>query len=345
MVREKKSLDLASVSVVSPGFRQVSTPYSVIGSISAWNEVSVISETSGRIIAMPAAIGAQVASGSALVYVDKDLRQAAFLAAEAAYAKAQKDAERAASLHQGGIISDADSEAAKLGETSARAQYLVAKKEYENTTISSPIAGTVADTFVSLGGQVAPGSKVALVVDVSRLKVKVLLPERGVIRQRVGGLVSLSTDLFPDRSFQGHIESISVRGDDAHSFPVEVVLQGDAAKTLRAGMSVRLDFTEGSDRKVLLIPRSTIVGSVQDSEVFVVTRTDPPQTGGAAAEGLAPAGLASKRKIVTGDEYGTDIEVLSGLGVKDLVVNGGQSLLADGQEVRIVSEGGSDDTH
>ena len=42
---------------------------------------------------------------------------------------------------------------------------------------------------------------------------------------------------------------------------------------------------------------------------------------------------------------GTDIELLSGLSEKDLVVNGGQTLVADGQNVRIVSEGTSNDNH
>ncbi len=155
--REKKPLDLLSVSVTNPRFREVSDSFSIIGSVQASNEVTVLSETSGKIIEMTAKTGATVAAGTPLVRVDKDLREAAFIAAEATYTKAAKDAERVDALHADKLISDAEIEAARLGEATARSQYLVAKKELENTTICSTIGGTIADTYVSLGEQVRRG--------------------------------------------------------------------------------------------------------------------------------------------------------------------------------------------
>ncbi len=326
--KEKKALDILSVSVTKPSFREVSDSFSIIGSVRASNEVAVLSETSGKIIEMAAKTGATVTAGSPLVRVDKDLREAAFIAAEAAYNKAAKDAERAAQLHADKLISDADIEAAWLGEAIARSQYLVAKKEVENTTIRSTIGGTIADTYVSLGEQVGPGSRIALIVDTSRLKVRVPLPERSAVHQRAGDRVAVSSDLFPGRTFAGRIESVSVRGDETHSFPAEVGLLGDAASELSAGMSARLDFGGGGDRKALLIPRAAIVGSVRAPEVFLVVD-----------------GLAARRTIVVGDEYGTDIEVLSGLSDEDNVVTGGQTLLSDQQAVKIVEAGVGNDAH
>ncbi len=320
---QKQALDLPSVSVTQPSLRDVADDFSIIGSVQAANEVTVLSETSGKIVELPAKTGAVVTAGTPLVRVDKDLREAAFIAAEAAYTKASKDAERMASLHADKLISDADIEAARLGEASARSQYLIAKKELENTTIRSTIGGTIADTYVSLGEQVGMGGKIALIVDTSRLKVRVLLPERGAVRQRAGARVVVSSDLFPGRSFAGRIESVSVRGDETHSFPTEVTLLGDAASELKAGMSVRLLFGGNAARKALLIPRAAIVGSIRDPEVFVVVD-----------------GLAERRQIVVGEEYGTDIEVRSGLAVTDKLVTGGQTLLSDRQAVKIVEAGG-----
>ena len=320
--KEKKPLELPSVSVTQPAFGEVSDGFSILGSVQASNEVTVLSETSGRIVEMPAKMGARVASGAPLVRVDKDLREAAFIAAEAAYGKAAKDAERTAALHADKLASDADNEAARLGEATARAQYLVAKKELENTTISAPIGGTIADTYVSLGEQVSLGSRIALVVDSSRLKVRVPLPERTVVRHHAGDKVAVSCDLFPGRAFVGRIESVSVRGDEAHSFPTEVTLLGDAAAELRAGMSARLTFGGSDTRRALLIPRNAIIGSVRTPQVFVVAD-----------------GMAVLRDIRVGEEYGTDIEVLSGLTQADNVVTGGQSLLTDKQAVKIVEAG------
>jgi RND family efflux transporter MFP subunit len=318
----KKALDLASVSVTQPSLREVSDVFSILGSVQAANEVTALSETSGAIIEMPAKTGAAVTAGAPLVRVDKDLREAAFIAAEAAYKKASKDAERVASLHDDKLISDADIEAARLGEASSLSQYLVAKKELENTTIRAAIGGIIADTYVSVGEQVGMGSKIALIVDTSRLKVRVLLPEGTAVRHRAGDKVTVSSDLFPSRSFVGRIASVSVRGDETHSFPTEVTLLGDAASELRAGMSARLLFGGNADRKALLIPRAAIIGSIRDPEVFVVVN-----------------GVATRRGIKVGEEYGTDIEVLGGLTATDKLVTGGQTLLTDNQAVKIVETG------
>gem|GEM_PF-678759 len=323
---EKKALDLPAVSVGHPEVRQVSDSFSVVGSIQADNEVTVLSETSGKILSVRVKTGDSVAADAPLVYVDKDLREATFIAAQAAYEKARKDAERAESLHSDKLVSDADIEQAHLAEANAKSQYLVAKKELENTTIRSTIAGVVADTYVSKGEQIAQGGKVALVVDDSRLKVKVLLPERSAIAQRAGDPVVVESDLFPGRKYRGRIESISVRGDETHSFPTEVTLLGAASSELRAGMSVRLGFGGAGGRKALLIPRAAVVGSLRDPEVFVVS-----------------GGSATKRGIVAGSEYGTDVEVISGLAEADVVVTSGQTLLVDGQAVRIVQGEAADD--
>jgi RND family efflux transporter MFP subunit len=324
--KEKKALELPSVSVTKPSYRRVSDVFTVVGSIQAASEVTVVSETSGKIVSMPAKIGSVVSADTPLVSVDKDLREAAYIAAEAAFRKAAKDAERAAGLHADKLVSDADMEQARLGEASARSQYLIAKKELENTTIRSTIGGTVADTYVSLGEQIAQGGKVALVVDTSRLKVRVSLPERSAIAQRAGDKVSVESDLFPGGPFEGRIESISVRGDETHSFPTEVTLLGKAASDLRAGMSVRLSFGGRGVRNALLVPRSAVVGSLRDPEVFVVTGSS-----------------VGKRKIAVSGEYGTDVEVLSGLVESDKVVTGGQTLLADGQAVKVVETGAGHD--
>jgi RND family efflux transporter MFP subunit len=319
--QEKKELELVAVSVTHPHYQKISDTLEIIGTIKASSEVIVLSETSGRIVSMPARIGATVAVDAPLVMVDKDLREAAFLAAEAAYRKASKDAERIAALHEDKLISDAEAESAALGEISARSQYLAAKKELDNTTVRAPIGGVIADTYVGLGEQLGPGSRVAQIVDSSRLKVRVLLPEGSALRQRAGNEVALSSDLFPGRSFVGKIESIGIRGDEAHSFPTDVILKGEAASLLRAGMSVRLGFAGGA-RQVLLIPRSAIVGSLRSPKVFIV-------------EG----GLARERAIVAGEEYGTEVEVISGLEEGDLAVVTGQTLLSDAQSVRVVDQG------
>ncbi|HTX71373.1 MAG TPA: efflux RND transporter periplasmic adaptor subunit [Rectinemataceae bacterium] len=327
---EKKPLDLISVSVASAERRQVAPHFAILGSLKANNEVTVVSETSGTIVAVPVKTGDHVAEGATLVRVDKDLREAAYIAAEAAYTKAARDAQRAQDLQVGGMVSEASAESAKLAELGAKSQYLIAQKELENTSIRTKIAGIVADTYVSTGGQVGPGTPVALVVDTSSLKVRVLLPEAQALVEHKGDQVLVSSELLPGKTFLGLVDSISVRGDETHSFPVEIRLGTEANASLRPGMSVRLVFSQ-APRQALLLPRTAIVGSVKDPQVFVVKSENGRD-------------IVESRDVVTGEEFGTDIELLSGLSEQERVVVAGQSLLSLGQAVAVRSTSAGSDT-
>jgi membrane fusion protein, multidrug efflux system len=309
-----------SVSVITATRKDVTDSFSQVGTIVAYNDVAVVSETSGRVVKVDAEVGDYKPAGSVLVEVDSELKEAAYKAADVTYEKAKKDLERYEALYKEGSISDTQIEQARWSYQSAESQYIVARRQLSDTKITTPISGIITARYVNVGNMVmgAPQATViANVVDISRLKVKVSVAEKDVIRLKVGEKVEVTTDVFPNEVFTGSIFSISSKGDEGHTYPVEVVLKNSKLQ-LKAGMFGRVMFTPKIVGAVIVIPRECIVGSVKNATLYVVKDN-----------------LAKLRSVVPGKEIGTDIEILSGVEEGEQVVVNGQNNLSDNAPVII----------
>jgi RND family efflux transporter MFP subunit len=311
-------LSAITVSVAKVERMHLAATQSLVGTIIANNDVSIISETQGKVTTVFAEIGQHLAAGSAIVQVDDELKKANFITAETNYEKATKDLERFETLFKQNSATDQQLEGARLGAKSAEAQYIVARRQYNDTKISTPITGIVTSRPVDVGTYIAPGMLVANVVDISSLKVKLSVAESDAFKIKVGDNVEVSTDVYPGIIFNGHVKSISSKADDAHLYPVEITFPNAPQHPLKAGMFGRVAFTSGMNDEALMIPREALVGSMKEPKVYVVEGT-----------------LARLRNIVAGGEVGTSITVLRGLHEGEVIVTNGQNNLKDSTVVAL----------
>ena len=310
-----------SVSVLNPQNKTVQGQLVLNGTIRADNEVQVLAETSGKVVKVYVDTGARVSKGDVLVQIDDELKQAALETAQAAFDKSQSDWNRAQDLYTQKVISDAELQGTRLAFITAKSQLTSSRKEVDHARVVAPIAGVVTQKFVNEGTVLSVNSSVAHIVDTQDLKLVVQVGERDVLKIRNGMPVQIDSDLYPGSTFPGRVSAISPKGDTAMTFPVEVTLTVDSRKPLYDGMSARAHVDLG-ERSILALPRTSVVSSYQQPQVFVVRD-----------------GVARLRDIVIGGEYGTDVEVRSGVTTADQVVTSGQNNLVDGQGVDIVGEG------
>lgn len=310
-----------AVTVAKAGERTLSETVSLTGVIAANRDVAVVSETQGRVTAVFSNVGDVKQSGSVLVQVDDELKKAAFDAAEVNYQKAKKDLERYESLYKDHTITDSQIESSRLAFKSAETQYIVARRQYRDTKITTPIAGVVASRAVEVGTTVAPGSVVANIVDISKLKVKINVAESDAFKLKTGGKVRVFTDIYPATAFEGTVASISDKGDEAHTYPVEVTLANSREHPLKAGMFARVEFGRTSDAHGIVIPRDAIVGSVKNAQVYVVEND-----------------IARLRPVVVTNQAGTNVEIGSGLRAGETIVVNGQNNLKDNTPVTVISQ-------
>lgn len=304
-----------AVDTIAPATRAVNGDLSLAGTVRARDDVRVVAETAGKVLAVYATLGQVVSRGQALALIDNELKQASLETAQAAFDKSKADWERAQDLYSQKVISESDRQGARLGYANADAQLKMARRDFENATVRSPLDGVVSQKFVSVGTMLSPGAPVAQVTDVKNLKLTVQVSEKEILKIRTGMKVQISSELHPGIIFPGKVTAVSPKGDAALTFPVEISLTSDPAHPLYDGMSARASVNLG-ERTILAIPRAAVIGSQQQSSVFVVSN-----------------GIARQRAITVGNEYGTEIEVLSGLSLSDRVVNAGQNLLVEGSPV------------
>jgi len=293
--------------------------HTMAGTIVANIDLAIVAETEGKVIAVNAKVGDYKEAGAVLFAVDDELKKAALATAEVNLDKSKKDFERFESLQGQNAVTASQYEGARLTLKSAEAQFIIARKQYNDTKISTPISGIVTSRLVDRGTMVQQKMVVANVVDISRLKVKLNVAERDAFRLFPGNEVEITTDIYPGVTFTGKIESVSAKSDEAHTYPVEISLPNNKAHPLKAGMFARVAFRPLVRGDALAIPRSALVGSLKQPRVYVVE-----------------SGIAKLREIVVDDEAGSYLQILSGLKEGESIVINGQNNLKDNVPVTIV---------
>ena len=316
---KNEKIETYPVSVAAVENKTVERNLDLVGNIDANNDVAIVSEAQGKVVGVYAKVGDYKTKGSTLIQLDDELKLAAFKTAEVNYEKAKKDYDRYEALYQQKAVTDAQRESIKLAYQSAEAQYIVAKRGYEDAKITAPISGVVTSRIVDMGDYVKNGTIVANIVDIAELKVKLNVGEKNVFQLKVGDPVEVSTDIYPGVTFKGKISTIGDKGDDAHTYPVEISLPNSKEHPLKAGMFGTVSFSSSSKGEKLFIPRDALLGSVKDPQVFVVEN-----------------GSVSLRNIVVGNTYDKNLEVLKGLKAGEKVVVNGQNNLADNFKVTVV---------
>ncbi len=310
------------VSVTTVKRQRLKSSLSLVGTTSPRADVNVVSETQGTTRAVHIKVGSQVAAGTVLVQVDDEIPRSTRSAAEISFQKAQRDFQRAEELYMENSISLSQLDASRLALKAAENQMDIARRQLENTRIKSPISGTVNARYVEPGTMVQPGMAVVNIVDVSSLKVRVNVAEQEAFRLKPGEKVEITTDVYPGTAFEGTIDNIASKADEAHTYPVEVAIPNTREHPLKAGMFGRISFSSIAASEVLTIPREALVGSIKDPRVFVL-------------EG----NVARLRSIVVETAAGGSLGVREGLIEGERVVVNGQNNLRDSTSVLVVVEG------
>lgn len=307
-----------TVSVTRATTTDIGDSLVFIGSITPDREVAIASETMGKIRSISAELGSYKGRGAVIATVDGELKRAAVMAAEANYEKARKDLERFQQVQVENALPDQQIDNARLAVQLAEANLITARRQLRDTRITAPFSGVITARSAEVGTMVQPCMVIATLVDVSTLKVRLNVPEKDIVTIRVGDDVTVTTDVHPGTIFGGRVSNIGVRGDDAHTYPVDVTISNRAGTPLKSGMFTRVRFRGASTRPALTIPRAAIVGSVKSPKVYVL------------------AGKTVKlRSIGIGEQSGSDVEVLSGLKEGETVVLSGHNNLRDGMTVEV----------
>src|SRR5258706_10462653 len=91
----------------------------------------------------------------------------------------------------------------------AATQVDLAKRNLGYTVVVSPMPGYVSDRPADVGEYVSPQQKVATIVNLNPLRVRIDIPEEAIPQVRAGESVSVSGSGYPDRNFAGRVARVS----------------------------------------------------------------------------------------------------------------------------------------
>jgi HlyD family secretion protein len=107
----------------------------------------------------------------------------------------------------------AASEAAKARVQTLEARVAQALADVKDTRVVAPFDGTVLQKFVQEGQVVAPGTPLVTFVDMSKLYVKVYIPEMEIAKVRLGNPARVYVDAFPRKYFEAAVSEVSQQAE------------------------------------------------------------------------------------------------------------------------------------
>jgi len=313
--------DLASVSVnvSSVSKMAIDNSLQLTGYMEANSEINIAAEAQGTITSLNAELGQEKSKGSIIATIDDKLKKLAVQTASISVAKLKKDLERYKNLYQGGTITEQQLNEAQNSYDNSEIQLEQAEKQLSDATIKSPISGIVIKKLIEKGEYVNIGAPVATIVDISKLKIKLNVSEANVYQLKLKDKAIITTDVYPEVTFEGNISFISSQGDDSHNYPVEIVIANNSKYPLKSGTFANVLIKLPVAAEALYIPRESLLGSITDAEVYV-----------------AENNKAIRKKIVVGSGNDKYIKVISGLKEGEEVIVNGQINLSDNKAIKIV---------
>ncbi|MFP4364781.1 MAG: efflux RND transporter periplasmic adaptor subunit, partial [Spirochaetia bacterium] len=217
-------------------------------------------------------------------------------------------------------------EMARANADAAQRQYEIASLQVENTRITAPVGGVVAQVMVDEGNTVGLSTGIIAIVQDDPIIARIPIPERyyGDFLLYEGSIdVLISAIAYPHAdSFSGTIHQLpAVINAENRTFGVEIAVENES-RLLRPGMYVTAEFRMNIIDNARMLPADAVLNRAGGEVVFTLTEGNSFH--------------ANMIEVETGIVQGDMVQVLSGVDMDDIVIVEGNSFLEDGQLVRVV---------
>ncbi len=117
----------------------------------------------------------------------------------------------------------------------------LAESQLARTSVAAPLTGTVLTKSIEPGEFATPGRPIATLVDLTRVEVKIYVPEKDVGKLRLGNEARIRTDAYPDRLLAGAVSRI----DQQAQFTPRDIHVPDERTRLVFGVTLAVDNPAG----------------------------------------------------------------------------------------------------
>jgi HlyD family secretion protein len=356
--------------------RTVSAP----GSIESKTAVKISAQVSAKVTALPFREGDDVKNDDVIVRLDsRDLQanlesaqaqerseEARLSGAEAALERARQDVERqralAASRDVAPQVLESAEAAYRQAESSVeatrqsieitKANIRRAERDLENTTIRSPLDGTITGVNTEVGEQVLgtfnnAGTVIMEIADLTTMIVKARVDESMVAPVKEGQQARVYINMYPDKVFHGEVKLVGLRNilatDGTRYVEVEIALKLEPGDRLRTGLTANVDIEVETLYDVVKVPSQAVVDRRLDDlpkelqESPLIDKTKPFTR----VVFLLQEGKSKAMAVSTGASDLTHTVITQGLEPGTKVISGPFKVLVDMKDGKEVAEEGT----
>ena len=292
-----------------------------IGTFTAYNDVVLKAEAIGRIETIYFKEGDRAKPNQKLFTLHNKEQQAKVKKAEASLKLSKNMLNRKEILFKKKFISPQDLEQTEAQVQADEADLALAKEELEKTEVYAPFDGVLSNRKLSKGAYVIEGDELVRIQDLTPIRLTFQVPQKEIPSIKVGDKVNATTDVYPDKTFEGQVEAIEPSvNEETRSVMVYTTFE-NKEELLIPGLYGRAQLSSSSRKSASsIVPEQALVIRQDGSYVY-------------KKEG----DKAVLTKVTLGLRTSDQAEVLSGLKTGDQVVLEGQNKLHDGSLITVGS--------
>lgn len=286
-----------------------------VGTFTPYNDVVLKSETTGRIEAIHFKEGDRAKPNQKLFTLHNKEQQAKVKKAEASLKLSKNILARKEALFQKKFISPQDLEQAETQVQADEADLDLAKEALAKSEVFAPFDGVLSNRKFSKGAYVAEGDELVRIQDLTPIRLIFQAPQKEIPAIKVNDKVTATTDVYPDKTFEGKVEAIEPSvNEETRSVMIYTTFE-NKDELLIPGLYGRVQLSSSSPQKstVPTIPEQALVTRQDGTYVY-----------------KKDGNKAVLTKVTIGTRASDQAEVLSGVKTGDQIVLEGQDKIHDG---------------
>jgi len=282
----------------------------------------------GKIVKVLVKQGTDVESGTVLAKLDDADIILQYNEAKSNFEKVQADFTRARTLIQSNTISKADYDQVKANFSSARAALQGVENNLAYAELKAPFDGVIAKKYLENFEEVNAKQPVFALHDLSRIHLKIDLPESIMVRASPDSPPKLTAffDAIPDASFPLRISEVSTAPDAVtKTYQVTLVMDTPSDRNILPGMTARVvaERTLPDETSAHFYLPANVVQKDSNGNFIYTVRDN--------GDG---SGTISRIEVTIGEIRQSGIEIFSGVKQDDRVLTAGMSKVSDGMLVK-----------
>jgi membrane fusion protein (multidrug efflux system) len=301
--------------IMTPNF--IEYTIEATGNLIPYEQVQVRSERAGKLISLSFEESSFVPAGKVLAVIDDAELKAQKNRLEVNLDLAKKEVARGLELLAIQGISEEEVDRLRNRVEDLDAEIKILEIQIEKSVIKAPFSGLIGLRQISQGAYITPNDIIAELRQINPIKLEFDVPEKFLNQVKVGQVLNFST-VGQNENYQATVYAIATEiAPGTRTFKVRA-RANNGNNELKPGQFAKVTLVTGTNKNGIVVPTDAVIPILNGKQVFV-----------------AKNGIAKAVTVVTGDRIGSDVEVVEGLSLGDIVITSGLLTITDGLPVNV----------